>query len=93
LISKNTDFPVKNRSGLISKLKFSSLPKWQPLRWAMYQAQSSSPICPKCHKPMQFLLTRGERQRVLRCADCGQPDPMQNADVQGWLKGELNNGQ
>jgi len=42
---------------------------------------------------MQFLLTRGERQRVLRCADCGQPDPMQNADVQGWLKGELNNGQ
>jgi hypothetical protein len=32
---------------------------------------------------MQFLLNNGECQRVLRCADCGQPDPMQNADVQG----------
>jgi hypothetical protein len=85
--------PAENRSGLISKLKFSILLKWELLRWAMYQAKSSSQICPKCNKPMQLLLTRGERQRALRCADCGQPDLMQNADVQGWLKGELKNGQ
>jgi hypothetical protein len=73
-------FPVENRGGLISKLKFSSGSRLVGRR---IKPQSSSPIYPKCHKPMQFLLNNGECQRVLRCADCGQPDPMQNADVQG----------
>ena len=38
------------------------------------------------------MLTRGKPERILRCADCGQPDPMQSADIQGWLKGELSGG-
>jgi hypothetical protein len=25
----------------------------------------------------------------LRCIDCGQPDPTQSADTQGWFKEEL----
>ena len=28
-------------------------------------------------------------QRVLRCVDCGQPDPFGKPDTQGWFKGEL----
>jgi translation initiation factor 2 beta subunit (eIF-2beta)/eIF-5 len=38
---------------------------------------------------MTLVLTKGERERVLRCMDCGQLDPMQNAETQGWLSGEL----
>jgi hypothetical protein len=38
---------------------------------------------------MKPTLTKGERERVLRCADCSQSDPMQSAETQGWLKGEL----
>jgi hypothetical protein len=28
-------------------------------------------------------------QRVLRCVDCGQSDPLRSPDTQGWLNGEL----
>jgi hypothetical protein len=56
----------------------------------MSQIQSSPPICPKCHKAMKYMLTTGERQRVLRCADCSQLDPMLDTETQGWLKGELS---
>ena len=35
------------------------------------------------------MLAKGERQRVLCCADCGPPDPMQAVETNGWLKGEL----
>ena len=28
-------------------------------------------------------------QRVLRCADCGERDPMHDADTKRWLAGEL----
>jgi hypothetical protein len=31
-------------------------------------------------------------QRVLRCVDCGQPDPMHNADTNRWLASELRAG-
>jgi len=39
---------------------------------------------------MKYMLTTGERQRVLRCADCSQLDPMLDTETQGWLKGELS---
>jgi DNA-directed RNA polymerase subunit RPC12/RpoP len=52
-------------------------------------SQSSSPICAKCQKTMKFMLAKGEHQRVLRCTDCGQPDPMHTAETNGWLNGEL----
>jgi hypothetical protein len=32
-------------------------------------------------------------QRVLRCVDCGQPDPMHNADTKRWLASELSAGE
>jgi hypothetical protein len=25
-------------------------------------------------------------QRVLRCTDCGEPDPLASLDTQGWFK-------
>jgi hypothetical protein len=40
-------------------------------------------------KQSPVMLAKGERQRVLRCADCGQPDPMHTAETSGWLNGEL----
>jgi hypothetical protein len=55
----------------------------------MPQIQSASPVCPKCHKPRKLMLAEGECQRVLRCADCDPPDPMQTVETNGWLKGEL----
>jgi len=38
---------------------------------------------------MKLMFAKGARQRVLRCMDCGQPDPMRSAETQAWLKGEL----
>jgi hypothetical protein len=35
------------------------------------------------------MLDKQSGGRKLRCIDCGQPDPMQSADTQGWFKGEL----
>ena len=53
----------------------------------MTQIQSSPPVCPQCKKTMKLLLTKGAR--VLRCTDCGQPDPMQDAETNRWLNGDL----
>ncbi|WP_262048198.1 hypothetical protein [Bradyrhizobium sp. Bra78] len=36
---------------------------------------------------MKLLLAKG--QRVLRCVDCGQPDPMHEAETNRWLNGDL----
>jgi hypothetical protein len=38
---------------------------------------------------MKLMLAKGAGERVLRCIDCGQPDPLQNAETPSWLKGEL----
>jgi hypothetical protein len=38
---------------------------------------------------MKLMLAEGARRKVFRCADCGLPDPMQSAETQAWLKGEL----
>jgi hypothetical protein len=35
------------------------------------------------------MLDKESGGRKLRCMDCGQPDPMQSAETQGWFKGEL----
>jgi hypothetical protein len=35
------------------------------------------------------MLDKESGVRKLRCIDCGQPDPIQSADTQGWFKGEL----
>jgi len=55
----------------------------------MPQIHSTTPVCPKCHKPMRLMLDKESGVRKLRCIDCGQPDPIQSADTQGWFKGEL----
>jgi hypothetical protein len=39
---------------------------------------------------MKLMLVKGELQRVLRCIDCDTPDPLQNPETHGWLKGELS---
>jgi hypothetical protein len=44
---------------------------------------------PQMPKAMKLMLARGGNQRVLRCADCGQPDPMYTTETNGWLNGEL----
>jgi hypothetical protein len=38
---------------------------------------------------MKLVLEKGARQKVFRCADCGQPDPMRSAETRAWLEGEL----
>jgi Zn ribbon nucleic-acid-binding protein len=55
----------------------------------MSQTQSTTPLCPMCHKAMRLMLVKETGARKLRCMDCGQPDPMQSVETQAWLKGEL----
>jgi tRNA(Ile2) C34 agmatinyltransferase TiaS len=55
----------------------------------MPQVQPYPPVCPRCQKGMKLMLAEGARQKVFRCGDCGQPDPMQSDETQAWLKGEL----
>jgi hypothetical protein len=38
---------------------------------------------------MKLMLARGQDERILRCADCGQPDPMHDAETSRWLNGDL----
>jgi len=37
---------------------------------------------------MKLMLAKSG-QRVMRCVDCGQPDPMHDAETARWLNGEL----
>ncbi len=46
------------------------------------------PSCPKCRKPMHFIvLETGGRK--FQCVQCDGGDPMRLSDVQAWIKGEL----
>jgi hypothetical protein len=46
--------------------------------------------CPICGKPMILALPHsGKGRRVLQCQMCDQPDPIDDDEVTGWLKGEL----
>jgi hypothetical protein len=55
----------------------------------MPQIQPHPPVCPQCQKGMKLMLVKEVHQREFRCADCGQPDPMRDAETQAWLRGEL----
>jgi hypothetical protein len=55
----------------------------------MRKTQPSPLICPNCHKAMKLMLVKETGCPKLRCGDCGQPDPLQSADIQGWLNGEF----
>jgi hypothetical protein len=46
------------------------------------------PICPKCRKPMRFLLVK-TGGRKFRCIDCDVADPLQLPEVAKLLTGEL----
>ena len=61
----------------------------EPRRSIMFRPQSDPPLCPMCHKTMRLMLEKGTGWRKLRCLGCGQPDPMQSADTQRWIAGEL----
>jgi hypothetical protein len=56
----------------------------------MSRILSIAPGCPKCHQAMKLMLVKGKHERELRCIDCDLPDPLQNPEVHGWLKGELS---
>jgi hypothetical protein len=47
------------------------------------------PTCPKCRKPMQFLLRRNIGGRKFQCLDCDGDDPLQSTAVAKLLEGEL----
>jgi hypothetical protein len=51
--------------------------------------QGERHICPRCHKPMQFLLVRGKRGRKFQCLDCEGDDPLRSPDVAKLFTGEL----
>lgn len=46
------------------------------------------PICPKCRKPMQFLLWK-TGGRKFQCLDCDGGDPLRSSEVAKLLAGEL----
>jgi hypothetical protein len=41
---------------------------------------------------MRFMLVKQTNERKLRCIDCGESDPLDSLDTQGWFKGELGSG-
>ena len=46
------------------------------------------PICPKCGKPMHFIITKfGGRK--FQCVKCDEVDPMRLSDVQALIASEL----
>jgi hypothetical protein len=47
------------------------------------------PLCPKCCKPMQFLLRRNIGGRKFQCLDCAGEDPLRSPEVAKLLTGEL----
>jgi hypothetical protein len=49
---------------------------------------SPPPDCPKCRKPMKFLLVK-TGGRKFQCLDCQGDDPMKSSEVAKLLKGEL----
>jgi hypothetical protein len=46
------------------------------------------PSCPKCHKPMKFVLVKTGGRRF-RCIECDLPDPLKLPEVQRLLSGAL----
>jgi hypothetical protein len=38
---------------------------------------------------MKLVLAEGARQKMFRCAECGETDPMQDLKTNRWLNGEL----
>jgi hypothetical protein len=49
---------------------------------------SPPPTCPKCHKPMHFMLVK-TGGRKFRCIDCDVPDPLRSPELVKLLTGEL----
>ncbi len=50
--------------------------------------KSPRPICPKCGKPMHFVIVK-TGGRKFRCIKCDDIDPMQVPDFQAWANSEL----
>jgi hypothetical protein len=46
------------------------------------------PVCPKCHKAMQFVLVKTGGRRF-RCVDCDGGDPLRLPEVNKLLAGAL----
>jgi hypothetical protein len=49
---------------------------------------SPPPTCPKCKKPMRFLLHK-TGGRKFQCLDCAVEDPLHSPEVAKLLTGEL----
>ena len=47
----------------------------------------ATPTCPKCRKPMHFIVLK-TGGRKFQCVQC-DGDPLQMSDIQAWIKGEL----
>jgi hypothetical protein len=45
-------------------------------------------LCPKCRKPMRFLL-RKTGGRKFKCLECDGDDPLRSPDIAKLLSGEL----
>lgn len=46
------------------------------------------PTCPKCEKPMRFLLHK-KGGRKFQCLDCAGDDPLRSPELAKLLSGEL----
>jgi hypothetical protein len=55
---------------------------------ARHAKKHSAPPCPKCRKPMHFIIVK-TGGRKFRCVECNGVDPMRLPDIQAWIKGEL----
>jgi hypothetical protein len=45
------------------------------------------PACPKCSKPMHFIVVKTGGRRF-RCINCDGVDPIRMCDIQSWIKSE-----
>lgn len=50
----------------------------------------SRPDCPKCGKPMHFLIAENAENGIkFQCVSCDDVDPIQLLDIQDLIKSEL----
>jgi hypothetical protein len=52
--------------------------------------ENSTPLtCPKCRKPLHFVIIVETGDRKFQCIQCDDADPLRMSDIQAWIKGEL----
>jgi len=73
-------------SASIGDCEFCGAHAWSSVR--IMPKNTPPPSCPKCRKPMRFLLHK-TGGRKFQCLDCDEEDPLKSRGVARLLTGEL----